>query len=61
VILAQYPVEIRGVPIWPILALFVLAGITTIAFWWHLLYGRLKFRKIRLAWWINLFRRKKRS
>ncbi len=61
VILANYPVEIRGVPIWPILGLFVLAGITTIAFWWHLLYGRLKLRKIHLAWWINLFRRKKRS
>jgi len=59
IVLAQYPLEIQKVPVWPILALLALGGITTVAFWWHLLYGRLKPRKIRLAWWINLFRRKK--
>ncbi len=56
-LLTRVSLEVRGVPIAAIVGLLAAGGIVTIVFWWHFLYGRV--RKIRLMFWVNLFRRKK--
>jgi len=55
--LARIPLEVRGVPVAAIVGLLAAAGALTVVFWWHVLYGRI--RKIRLMFWIDLFRRSK--
>lgn len=57
--LARFPMEVRGVPVAPIVALATAALIMTFVFWWHVLYQRI--RKVRLAWWLALWRRGRRS
>jgi len=52
--LVRYPMEVRGVPVAPILGLAAAGLIMTFVFWWHVLYRRI--RKVRLAWWLAALR-----
>ncbi|MBI2901204.1 MAG: AarF/ABC1/UbiB kinase family protein [Planctomycetes bacterium] len=56
-LLSRYRIEVGGVPILPIVGFIAALSIITIVFWWHVLYGRVK--KIRLAFWLGLFRKRK--
>jgi ubiquinone biosynthesis protein len=56
-LLARYRLEIDGFPIVAVLMALAALGIVTVVFWWHVLYGRVK--KIRLGFWMNLFRKRK--
>lgn len=56
-LLSRYRMEVGGVPILPVVGILTAVGILTFIFWWHVLYGRVK--KIRLAFWVSLFRRSK--
>jgi hypothetical protein len=46
--------EVKGVPMAPIVGLTAAGLIMTFVFWWHVLYRRI--RKVRLAWWLAALR-----
>lgn len=56
-LLSKYNLEVKGVPLVPILMLATAGLIVTFVFWWHVLYGR--WRKIRLGFWLGLFKKRK--
>ncbi|MBI2932170.1 MAG: AarF/ABC1/UbiB kinase family protein [Planctomycetes bacterium] len=57
VLLAPYRWEVDGLPVWPILGAAGAGLLFAVVLWWHVFYGRA--RKIRLAFWLALFRRRK--
>lgn len=56
-LIARHNIDVKGVPLVPILMLSAAGLIVTFVFWWHVLYGR--WKKIRLGFWLGLFKKRK--